>query len=134
MQEELTDLGLNEGFRSGVLTLSPTGTRLALATGSIDSYANGLVRIYDVTPDEYIDPANPNVMIPIPVFAALDWAPDERAFAMLILSEGPEEYQTEVSLQVLELESETVRILDSYLLEGLETETLVWERVLSWAQ
>ena len=69
-------------FNHGLLTLSPTGAKLALATG----IANGGValRVYGVGADELIALDRPSISFPTAdVLTAVEWAPDESSLAAI---------------------------------------------------
>lgn len=110
----------------GVMTLSPTTRRLAVA---LLTAAGGGVRLYDVSTGE-----PPSLLQPAKEFttearvAALDWSPDERALAVLSV------LNRDVRLHRLDLDSGTWTSLASWsLLSGPEFEVFT-QKMLSWSQ
>ena len=115
-------------FNHGLLTLSPTGTKLALVTG----IAGGRValRVYGVGSDELIALDRPSSSFPTAnVLTAVEWAPDESSLAAIAV--GPE-----LRIVLADLATGQWRTLSSmhWTPQSDEIDLLGLAKTLSWTQ
>ncbi len=87
-RERLTALGLTaQRPVLALMTLSPSGSRLAVAAGSTDGSSSN-VHVYDLMEDETVAFAMPSQSFETSsLIAALEWAPDESSLAAAVVAE-----------------------------------------------
>jgi dipeptidyl aminopeptidase/acylaminoacyl peptidase len=120
------------GPMHGVMTLAPSGKRLAVALlngARPATNAGSILRLYDVSAGN-----PPPLLQPSEEFttdgrvAALDWSPDERALAVMSV------HEREVTLQRLDLAADAWTSLASWpLMAALELEVFT-QKMLSWSR
>lgn len=128
------------GFRltspmHGVMTLSPSGSRLAISLGSKRAMtaADDVIRIYDLRgggPPTLTTPAK--TIQTEEKIVALEWGPDEHALA--VVSTVRSGAGVDIKIKVLNLPSDKWRVLAGWrLMASMEIEVFTL-KVLSWTQ